>query len=78
MDPYSRSTIESILAGAGILPKTSDLQEVDELPIMDQEIQDDKKGIAVAGNVNDTPLEEKSIESEPLVYAGKQEEKYML
>ena len=41
VDPYSRSTAESIPAGAGILPKTSDQQEVDEVPATDQEIQED-------------------------------------
>ncbi|XAR61994.1 hypothetical protein NMG60_11016563 [Bertholletia excelsa] len=38
-----------------------------------EDIEEAKKGMAVAGKVNVTPLEEKSAEDEPLVYANKQE-----
>ncbi|KAF9594765.1 hypothetical protein IFM89_034748 [Coptis chinensis] len=34
-----------------------------------------KKGMAVVGKINITPLEEKSVDDEPLVYASKQEAK---
>ncbi|XP_050363071.1 pre-mRNA-processing protein 40A isoform X2 [Argentina anserina] len=40
-----------------------------------QDIEEAKKGMAVAGKVNETPSEEKSIDDEPLVYASKQEAK---
>ncbi|XP_062019148.1 pre-mRNA-processing protein 40A isoform X3 [Rosa rugosa] len=40
-----------------------------------QDIEEAKKGMAVAGKVNVTPLEEKAIDDEPLVYASKQEAK---
>ncbi|XP_052202335.1 pre-mRNA-processing protein 40A isoform X2 [Diospyros lotus] len=40
-----------------------------------QDIEDAKKGMAVAGKVNVTPLEDKSVEDEPVVYASKQEAK---
>jgi hypothetical protein len=33
--------------------------------------QEAKKGMAVAGKINVTPLEEKPLEDEPLVYASK-------
>ena len=33
--------------------------------------QDAKKGMAVAGKINVTPLEEKLVDEEPLVYASK-------
>lgn len=34
--------------------------------------QEAKKGMAVAGKVNATPAEEKTLDDEPLVYASKQ------
>lgn len=34
--------------------------------------QEAKKGMAVAGKVNVTPAEEKTLDDEPLVYASKQ------
>ncbi|KAF9595353.1 hypothetical protein IFM89_000271 [Coptis chinensis] len=34
-----------------------------------------KKGMAIVGKINITPLEEKSVDDEPLVYASKQEAK---
>ncbi|KAM5565918.1 pre-mRNA-processing protein 40A [Rosa sericea] len=40
-----------------------------------QDIEEAKKGMAVAGKVNVTPSEEKAIDDEPLVYASKQEAK---
>ena len=33
--------------------------------------QEAKKGMADAGKINVTPLEEKTVEDEPLVYANK-------
>lgn len=75
MDFPPRSTAEPILAGAEILPNTSGLQEADELPVLDQAIQDAKQGMAVTEKVNVTTLEEKSVEDEPLVYTSKQEVK---
>ncbi|GFY85969.1 pre-mRNA-processing protein 40A [Actinidia rufa] len=38
-----------------------------------QDIEEAKKGMAVAGKINETPLEEKPVEDEILVYATKQE-----
>ncbi|XP_057490186.1 pre-mRNA-processing protein 40A-like isoform X2 [Actinidia eriantha] len=38
-----------------------------------QDIEEAKKGMAVAGRINETPLEEKPVEDEILVYATKQE-----
>lgn len=67
-----RSPAEQILARARILPDTSSFQEVDELPVLDQAIQDAKKGMAVPEKVNVTPFEEKSVKDEPLIYSGKQ------
>ncbi|XP_062098963.1 pre-mRNA-processing protein 40A [Humulus lupulus] len=40
-----------------------------------QDIEDAKKGMAVAGKINVTPLEEKLVDEEPLVYASKLEAK---
>ncbi|KAK3004047.1 hypothetical protein RJ639_018359, partial [Escallonia herrerae] len=40
-----------------------------------QDIDEAKKGMAVAGKINVTPLEEKTVEEEPLVYANKQDAK---
>ncbi|XVE70224.1 hypothetical protein DITRI_Ditri10aG0055700 [Diplodiscus trichospermus] len=40
-----------------------------------QDIEEAKKGMATAGKVNVTPLEEKVPDDEPLVYANKQEAK---
>ncbi|KAF9621522.1 hypothetical protein IFM89_022540, partial [Coptis chinensis] len=40
-----------------------------------QDLEEAKKGMAVAGKINITPLEEKSVDDEPLVYASKQEAK---
>ncbi|KAL6207966.1 hypothetical protein ACLB2K_018918 [Fragaria x ananassa] len=40
-----------------------------------QDIEEAKKGMAVAGKVNVTPSEEKAIDDEPVVYASKQEAK---
>ncbi|KAK6939748.1 WW domain [Dillenia turbinata] len=40
-----------------------------------QDIEEAKKGMAVAGKVNVTPLEEKAADDEPLVFANKQEAK---
>lgn len=40
-----------------------------------QDIEEAKKGMAVAGKVNVTPLEEKTVEDEPFLYANKQEAK---
>lgn len=42
---------------------------------LDQAIQDDKKGLVIAKKVIEVPLEEKSPESEPLVYTSNQEVK---
>lgn len=62
---YSRSTTEPIPVKAEILPKTFDLQEVVELPAINQAIQDAKKGIEIVEQVNGTLLVEKSVEDEP-------------
>ncbi|PON65555.1 WW domain containing protein [Parasponia andersonii] len=40
-----------------------------------QDIEEAKKGMAVAGKINVTPMEEKSLDEEPLVYASKLEAK---
>ncbi|XP_068312816.1 pre-mRNA-processing protein 40A-like isoform X1 [Pyrus communis] len=40
-----------------------------------QDIEEAKRGMAVAGKVNVTPSEEKTFDDEPLVYANKQEAK---
>lgn len=40
-----------------------------------QDIEEAKKGMAVAGKINVTPLEEKALDDEPLVYASKLEAK---
>ncbi|KAJ4965047.1 hypothetical protein NE237_016896 [Protea cynaroides] len=40
-----------------------------------QDLEEAKKGMAVAGKINVTPLEEKTVDDEPLVYANKQEAK---
>ncbi|GAV56638.1 WW domain-containing protein/FF domain-containing protein [Cephalotus follicularis] len=40
-----------------------------------QDIEEAKKGMAVAGKINVTPSEEKTVDDEPLVYANKQEAK---
>ncbi|KAK2977685.1 hypothetical protein RJ640_006025, partial [Escallonia rubra] len=40
-----------------------------------EDIEEAKKGMAVAGKINVTPLEEKTVEEEPLVYANKQDAK---
>ncbi|KAK4559903.1 hypothetical protein RGQ29_008904 [Quercus rubra] len=40
-----------------------------------QDIEEAKKGMAVAGKINVTPLEEKMLDDEPLVYASKLEAK---
>lgn len=40
-----------------------------------QDLEEAKRGMAVAGKVNVTPLEEKSVEEEPWLYASKQEAK---
>ncbi|KAK9946359.1 hypothetical protein M0R45_011827 [Rubus argutus] len=40
-----------------------------------KDIEEAKKGMAVAGKVNVTPAEEKTLDDEPLVYASKQEAK---
>ncbi|KAF7850345.1 hypothetical protein BT93_L5602 [Corymbia citriodora subsp. variegata] len=40
-----------------------------------QDIEEAKRGMAVAGKVNETPLEEKAPEDEPVVYPSKQEAK---
>lgn len=40
-----------------------------------QDIEEAKKGMAVAGKINVTPVEEKTPDEEPLVYANKQEAK---
>ncbi|KAF3447471.1 hypothetical protein FNV43_RR12657 [Rhamnella rubrinervis] len=40
-----------------------------------QDIEEAKKGMAVAGKINVTPIEEKSPDEEPLVYANKLEAK---
>ncbi|RVX22424.1 Pre-mRNA-processing protein 40A [Vitis vinifera] len=40
-----------------------------------QDIEEAKKGVAVAGKINVTPLEEKTLDDEPLVYATKLEAK---
>ncbi|XP_042506427.1 pre-mRNA-processing protein 40A-like isoform X2 [Macadamia integrifolia] len=40
-----------------------------------QDLEEAKKGMAVAGKTNVTPLEEKTVDEEPLVYANKQEAK---
>ncbi|PQP93470.1 pre-mRNA-processing protein 40A isoform X1 [Prunus yedoensis var. nudiflora] len=40
-----------------------------------QDIEEAKRGMAVAGKVNVTPSEEKTVDEEPLVYANKQEAK---
>ncbi|XP_057973871.1 pre-mRNA-processing protein 40A isoform X2 [Malania oleifera] len=40
-----------------------------------QDIEEAKKGMAVAGKINVTPLEEKTVDDEPLVYASKLEAK---
>ena len=36
------------------------------------DLQEAKKGMAVAGKVNVTPLEERTVDDEPLVYPSKQ------
>ncbi|XP_010273523.1 PREDICTED: pre-mRNA-processing protein 40A [Nelumbo nucifera] len=40
-----------------------------------QDLEEAKKGMAVAGKINITPVEEKTIDDEPLVYANKLEAK---
>ncbi|GFP87572.1 pre-mRNA-processing protein 40a [Phtheirospermum japonicum] len=40
-----------------------------------QDTEDEKKGIAVAGKLNVKPVEEKSVDDEPYIYATKQEAK---
>lgn len=40
-----------------------------------QDIEEAKRGMAVAGKVNETPVEEKAPEDEPVVYPSKQEAK---
>ncbi|KAI3460132.1 hypothetical protein Pfo_016795 [Paulownia fortunei] len=40
-----------------------------------QDIEEEKKGTAVAGKMNATPVEEKTMDDEPIVYATKQEAK---
>ncbi|KAJ4953294.1 hypothetical protein NE237_030126 [Protea cynaroides] len=40
-----------------------------------QDLEEAKKGMAGAGKINVTPMEEKTIDDEPLVYASKQEAK---
>ncbi|KAM7520910.1 hypothetical protein LguiB_019872 [Lonicera macranthoides] len=40
-----------------------------------QDIEEAKKGMVVSGKINVTPLEEKTVDEEPLVYASKQEAK---
>lgn len=40
-----------------------------------QDLEEAKKGMAVAGKVNVTPVEENSVEEEPWLYASKQEAK---
>jgi len=42
---YSKSTTDPIPTRVGILPKTSDLQEVDEVPTLDQVILTEKSFI---------------------------------
>ncbi|EXC51391.1 Pre-mRNA-processing factor 40-A-like protein [Morus notabilis] len=46
---------------------------VDGASILD--IEEAKKGMAVAGKINVTPVEEKPVDDEPLVFANKQEAK---
>ena len=64
VDSSPRSTVELILAEAGILLTTFDLQEADESAELDQAILDFKKEMAFAGKINVIPLEI-SIEDEP-------------
>ncbi|KAK4434333.1 Pre-processing protein 40A [Sesamum alatum] len=40
-----------------------------------QEIEEAKRGMAVAGKINVTPVEEKTTDDEPIIYATKQEAK---
>ncbi|KAL2529485.1 Pre-mRNA-proCES [Forsythia ovata] len=40
-----------------------------------QDIEEAKKGMAVAGKINVTPVEERPLDDEPIVYANKQEAK---
>ncbi|KAK9269905.1 hypothetical protein L1049_025478 [Liquidambar formosana] len=74
--------------GAPIAPVnagTTSMSSLDNIPSQDvansldgasmQDIEEAKKGMAVAGKINVTPLEEKTIDDEPLVYASKQEAK---
>ena len=44
-------------------------------PELDQTIQDDEKGLVIAEEVIEVLLQEKFVESEPLVYTCNQEEK---
>lgn len=46
--------------------------QVLSLSSCDMTLQEAKKGMAVAGKINVTPLEEKPVEDELLVYATKQ------
>ncbi|KAF3954921.1 hypothetical protein CMV_019793, partial [Castanea mollissima] len=65
-NPASTSHFENLIS--------QDLQgSVDGASV--QDIEEAKKGMAVAGKINVTPLEEKMLDDEPLVYASKLEAK---
>ncbi|XP_047324775.1 pre-mRNA-processing protein 40A [Impatiens glandulifera] len=69
--PSSVSTNTTPIANSGISSSHDVSNSSNEASM--QDIEEAKKGMAVAGKINVTPVEEKPVEDEPLVFANKQE-----
>ncbi|KAK6116019.1 hypothetical protein DH2020_008288 [Rehmannia glutinosa] len=62
-------------SGAPVIPLNTNSMPMSSMEIPSSQVEDEKNGMAVAGKLNVTPVEEKTMDDEPVVYATKQEAK---
>ncbi|GMI77379.1 pre-mRNA-processing protein 40A [Hibiscus trionum] len=71
----STVSVPSVSANTAVIKSMETTETEDTDGASAQDIEEAKKGMATAGKVNATPLEEKISDDEPLVYANKLEAK---